>query len=92
MEMDELLARSLVWDALRAAVSHTDLVEDEHITLYDIGLSTPGQLDYFKTLLVRNIIEAGYKINPDLIPIGRNDTPIRIMSELPGYSTKGNKP
>ena len=89
--MDILLARSLVWDALRRSVPHEDLIEDEHITLYDIGLSTPVHRDYFKETLVQLILDAGYNVDPDRIPTSASDTPIRIMSELPGHSTKDNE-
>lgn len=92
MDMDSDLARSLVWDALRVCLPDKDLVEDEHITLKDHGLTTPEQRDYFKTTLVRYIVEAGYEIDPDTIPTNSRDTPIRIVAELPGNSTKGNKP
>jgi hypothetical protein len=91
-DMDLLLARRIVWDALRTAVSHTDLLEDEHVSLFDIGLSTPEHREYFRTLVVGKIHAAGYTIDPANIPTGADDTPRRIMMELPGQSTKGNKP
>lgn len=91
-DMDLSLARSLVWNALRAAISQPDLIEDEDVTLYNIGLWTEQRRNYFKSLLVQSIHEAGYEINPDMIPTDADDTPRRIVMELPGESTKGNKP
>jgi hypothetical protein len=91
MDMDSDFARSLVWDALRVCLPDTDLPEGEHTTLEEIGLETRQQRDHFKTTLVRSMMAAGYEIDPNSIPTGARDTPIRIMSVLPGESTKGNK-
>ena len=90
--MDLNLARRLVWDALRTVLSRKDLIEDEYLTLYETGLSSAHRREHFKTLLVKNVLEAGYEIDPDLIPNGPGDTPETIILVLPGESTKGNKP
>jgi hypothetical protein len=92
MDMDLILARRLVWDALRLSVPRGVLSEDENVTLSDLGLATPDRRDAFKSALVNLILKAGYKIDPDVIPASADDTPIRIMLELPGQSTKDNDP
>lgn len=91
-DMDLLLAQRLVWDALRTAVSRPDLIYDQDVTLYNIGLWTEQHRKHFRGLLVQRILEAGYEINPEVIPADPDDTPGRIMMVLPGESTKGNKP
>ena len=91
-DMDLELAQRLVWEAVRSVVSQPDLIEDEGVTLYNIGLFTQNDREHFKGLLVRGIREAGYEINPKMIPADADDTPGRIIMVLPGESTKGNKP
>lgn len=88
------LARRLVWKALRLALPTLTftLVENDSLTLYAIGLQTTAERARLKALLVSEVIEAGYEIDPAMIPTGATDTPMMLASALSGNSTKGNKP
>lgn len=91
-EMDLSLARRLVWEAARAVASRPDLIGNDNVTLEDLGLQMPTQRAHFRELLVRAIRDAGFEINPMMIPTDQDITLRNITMLLPGESTKGNKP
>jgi hypothetical protein len=95
-EMEIWLARKLVAEAIRIVLSSSDfdpeLLEQDYVTLEEIGLATHEHRDTFKAVLVERIRQEGYHIDPIHIPRARQDTILRVASALPGHSTKKEDP
>ena len=95
-EMEFWLARKLVLDAIRIVLAYSDfdpeLLENENLTLEEIGLATHEHRDNFTTVLVERVRQEGYDIDPTNIPRARHDTILRVASLLPGHSTKTEDP
>jgi hypothetical protein len=95
--MDFYLARRLVWKAARIVLAYqgldpTLLKEDDDLTLEHLGLVTPEHRDNFRSVLVEQIRQEGYNIDPTNIPRAPRDTLLRVASLLPGESTKIEDP
>lgn len=95
-EMELWLARKLVSEAVRIVLEYSDfdpeLLDNDHLTLEEIGLATHEHRDNFRAVLVEQIRQQGYSIDPTDIPRARHDTLIRVAASLSGQSTKVEDP